>query len=175
MKACRKPDPRRPSRGTGGGSCGRRLGESSGVDGGTCRWKAPRARTSPSFGWDEQNGSWLLRSCSGCRASFVRSDMGRLWVGSSGSSSADKALSGYCVGHRATPWGDGSVAAGRCSTNCAADPGLETPAMAIQRRRGRLGQRVGLPPSKKLETVAAGRRRKPKAWKWRGSWGTRDN
>jgi hypothetical protein len=32
--------------------------------------------------------------------------------------------------------GDGSVAAGRRSTNCVADPGLETPAMAIQRRRG---------------------------------------
>lgn len=32
--------------------------------------------------------------------------------------------------------GDGSAAAGRRSTNCVADPGLETPAMAIQRRRG---------------------------------------
>jgi hypothetical protein len=33
--------------------------------------------------------------------------------------------------------GDGSAAAGRGSTNCAVDPGLETPAMAIQRCRGR--------------------------------------
>jgi len=37
----------------------------------------------------------------------------------------------------ADPFGDdGSAAASRGSTNCAADPGLETPAMVIQRRRG---------------------------------------
>jgi hypothetical protein len=32
--------------------------------------------------------------------------------------------------------GDGLAAAGRRSTNCVADPRLETPAMAIQHRRG---------------------------------------
>jgi hypothetical protein len=52
VKACRKLDPRRPSQGTSGGPCGRRSGASSGDDGGTCWWKAPRACGAASFGWE---------------------------------------------------------------------------------------------------------------------------
>jgi len=72
--------------------------------------------------------------------------------------------------------GDGLVAAGRRGTNRAADPRLETPAMAIQRRRGWPRAEDWAP----TQTEARGgsrraRGREPQAWEWRDSEGTRDN
>jgi len=72
--------------------------------------------------------------------------------------------------------GGGLAAAGRRSTNCLADPRLETPAMAIQRRRG-WPRAEGWAPT---QTEARGELRRaggrePDAWEWRDSEGTRDN
>jgi len=54
--------------------------------------------------------------------------------------------------------GDGLVAAGHRSTNCVADPRLETPAMAIQRRRERPRAEAGLPPRRRHEDDRGGRK-----------------
>lgn len=137
VKSCRKLGLRRPSRGTSGGPCGRRSGASLSVDGGTCWWKAPWARTAASFGWGA--GTRALASAArlgmlgtGCgkqqRASasrIIRREQGR---------QRPLELRARDTAHPRR--GDGLAAAGSRSTNCGADPRLETPAMAIQRRRG---------------------------------------
>jgi len=104
------------------------------------------------------SGFWLLRVSSGCRA--------RLRVATRGVCGPDHWVRGgttkptrTAARDTARPFGgEGLVAAGRRSTNCAADPRLESQQWQSGVAEDGLGRKAGLPPRRMHEEDRGGRK-----------------